>query len=44
MKILYATTLIVAGSDLLFLHGGGMGEVSRRFSKGLRALWSALRR
>jgi len=44
MKILYAATLIVAGSDLLFLHGGGMAAVSRRVSKGLRTVWSALRR
>lgn len=44
MKILYATTLIIAGSDLLLLHGGGMAEISRRVSKGLRTVWSALRR
>jgi len=44
MKILYATTLIMAGSDLLFFHGGIMAKVSRVAGKSLRALWSTFKR
>ena len=42
MKLLYATTLILAGSDLLFFHGGVMAEASRRVTRALQKVLSYL--
>lgn len=44
MKLLYATTLILAGSDLLFFHGGLMAGASDRAARALRRVRSRFRR